>query len=659
MSHRSVRNIGLFVVLGTLCCVCALWGQQAKHSATGKGASEMAGMGPIVRVSNAGESIQQVWAFADPADARHLIVCGMFDDRPANSSYGYVYSSSDDGVSWRRTLLDDSTRWVSEENCTFGKDGRAYFAAGESDTSTGHPRHEWGHLQLFYSQDHGETWKPAGRREFVDWTILVAMPADKLHPERLAIFGNNAADREGHWNDQRPVALDASDNGKNLSGLTPATVSGVGSFGGGAVALSDGTALFLVSTTEPKYTDNVGLHRQLNVYAYTASSHNLSIRSTLRNVPGRTMGLWTTLAKDTSSKFHGRIYAAWSDWDRAGAEREGQLWLATSDDDGYHWTSRPIFSIPNYKAIPGCAQDVFGVQPDIRIAVNDKGALGVLWMLHGRTMQFAESLDGGRTFRASSLVVNQPPAELSLDGGVGFNEWWLAETFANIRSVTREEMRKYLDPAHLGLSVRLSKRRSIGDFALTVGAGNTFHALWAAENVDGYGLMTRSIDSTKIPNAERSAMPELTPASIPLSPCEASAEDLKVESPSAIPDLQVAGQTDISDSLNLHVDHIDYSSESHVVTATVSLTDKDAKSPSLRPVSLVALGLHSDFGVATPLNADGTVQGQPSWSIKSSTSIQLRFKIDQFHVVHEGDAVAMLIRVFANQAGPAVSRLTR
>ena len=56
----------------------------------------------------------------------------------------------------------------------------------------------------------------------------------------------------------------------------------------------------------------------------------------------------------------------------------------------------------------------------------------------------------------------------------------------------------------------------------------------------------------------------------------------------AIPALEVSGQTDISESLNLQVDHVDYSPESHIVTATVSLTNKDATS-RLHPISLVAV----------------------------------------------------------------------
>lgn len=182
--------------------------------------------GSIVRVSAPGENVNQLWAHADPSDGQHLIACGSFQYPQSSVWQGYIYSSPDSGATWQRTLLDDSTRWVTEASCAYGENGRAYFADGESDTSTGRPRHEWGHLQLFTSDDHGMTWKRAGRRGFVDWTVLASLPADREHAASLIIFGNAAADKPGHWWKRRPVALEVTDGGRSISGLvTPTIVS--------------------------------------------------------------------------------------------------------------------------------------------------------------------------------------------------------------------------------------------------------------------------------------------------------------------------------------------------------------------------------------------------------------------------------------------------
>src|SRR6185503_1036794 len=104
----------------------------------------------VVRVSSAGngEDIFQVWAAAHPSDGRHIVACGSDRYTRSNIWTGYVYASADGGAHWRRAMLENATKFISEESCTYAPNGRAYFAAGESDTSTGQPRHTWGHLHI-------------------------------------------------------------------------------------------------------------------------------------------------------------------------------------------------------------------------------------------------------------------------------------------------------------------------------------------------------------------------------------------------------------------------------------------------------------------------------------------------------------------------------
>src|SRR6185437_5665973 len=88
-------------------------------------------LGPIVHVSTPGKGDHPDlnWVHADPVDGKHLIACGrvMY---PPETSAGYVYTSSDAGTTWHETLLDapPNMKWVSEESCTYGTDGRVYFA---------------------------------------------------------------------------------------------------------------------------------------------------------------------------------------------------------------------------------------------------------------------------------------------------------------------------------------------------------------------------------------------------------------------------------------------------------------------------------------------------------------------------------------------------
>jgi hypothetical protein len=176
-------------------------------------------LGAITRISpfRNGEDINQVWAAADPSNGLHLITCGMDRYPGQNVSTGYIYSSANAGRSWHQTMLDDATRWVSEESCTYAADGRAYFAAGESDTSTGEPRHEWGHLNIFTSDDHGMNWNKTWRRKngWIDWTSLAAAPASGL----VVVFGNSGTDKLGHWWKSRPVAIVSYDGGRSFTNL--------------------------------------------------------------------------------------------------------------------------------------------------------------------------------------------------------------------------------------------------------------------------------------------------------------------------------------------------------------------------------------------------------------------------------------------------------
>src|SRR6266480_4919466 len=84
-------------------------------------------LGPTVRISAPGVEIAGGWAYADPIDARHLIVCGADSHPQLNAVYGSVYTSFDGGVTWRQTLLDTATKFNSEQSCIYGEGGRAYF----------------------------------------------------------------------------------------------------------------------------------------------------------------------------------------------------------------------------------------------------------------------------------------------------------------------------------------------------------------------------------------------------------------------------------------------------------------------------------------------------------------------------------------------------
>src|SRR5258708_959848 len=102
--------------------------------ATGAASGASVRVGSVVHVSGKDGPIFQMWAFADPHDARYLMACGSQNDPSASDLLsGYVYVSADGGLTWSRTLRDNSSNWVSEESCAYGSLERVYYAAGVVD----------------------------------------------------------------------------------------------------------------------------------------------------------------------------------------------------------------------------------------------------------------------------------------------------------------------------------------------------------------------------------------------------------------------------------------------------------------------------------------------------------------------------------------------
>jgi hypothetical protein len=628
-------------------CARAAWYLLYSMACAQSALSDEVRLGPIIRVTGAEEIILYPWAHADPTDGRHLMTCGSLSYRNMKVVHAFIYSSADSGATWQRTLLDDSTRWVTEVSCTFGQEGRAYFADGESDTTTGEPRHEWGHLQLFASDDRGMSWARAGRRAegFVDWTYLAVTPAIPEHPETLVIFGNQAADTLGHWWKQRPVALGATDRARTISKPTAPKKISVGVFAGGSVVLPDRTAVFIAGSMGGRHDTR---NAQLQIYAVSPSDQSVHARAILRKGLGRSFSLAPALARDPSSgRFHGWLYAA---WDEHVPSLAGELWLASSDDEGYQWSPHAILPITKAQAF-ACPND-FTLPPLVRIAVNREGTLGVLWSNDRQTVFFSSSADGGGTFQSSQRVAQHDNGKLMADDAIALNEWAFAEDVASKREQFTD---KFVDLSHLGLSIRMSEPVGVMDMALTADATGMFHAFWAGLDAQGIrALMTRTVEPVGGSRGTDTVLAKS--AAEPL--CAEGDEALHPAMPSRAPRLNLAGQRDVSQAFNLQVEHFYYDAPSRTVTADVVLINK--RDSVLRGSFLLfGLGVHSDYGVPVALNANGERQGQPFWDLSSaiptdglspkaaSRPLALKFRLDQFRrVPTSGDAVAMSVRVF-------------
>jgi hypothetical protein len=645
-SSFGVRRVAL-VATCLILISAAFW---AFHRVSSAGAQEQnaLSLSEPSRVSSAhsDEDITQIWVAADPSDARYLIACGFESFPHQNVSTGYVYSTADSGRHWRRTILENGSKFVSEEACTYASDGRAYFAAGESDTSTGEPRHEWGHLILFTSGDHGISWTKTWSRKdgWIDWTSLAAAPATHGSPS-VVIFGNSGTDKLGHWWQSRPVAIDSHDGGRSFSNLLaprpPPGFHYLTVWTSGSVVLPDGTDLFATSSsvTRPKENPDAWWHGHLRIeiFAYSPSTgvRSRAVVRALENAGAFTV----TLAQDAShGHFGGRLYTAWVE-SSLSLDGTGVLWFGTSDDRGYHWSVRPV-------STTSCVDD-------IKVAVAPDGTLGIVWVEDSRRMYVAISRDGGRTFSRGTTVLEHGPGALAITDAVAFNEYWAGEVLAAKRG---KSMTPYTDMNHLGVSIRMGRPAGLGDFAVVADAGNTFQAWWAQAEPDGtHGLFARTIRIGSETSPVTSALTGL-PAK-----CVENGENVHPPLPGITPALRPAGQRDISRSFFLRIQDLHYDNATQIVSAKVVLMNK-GKTVVHGPLSFFGVGLHSDYGAIAALNAKGVVQSQPFWDASSvipadglrpgtnSKPLALQFKITKFQPLlnngRGGDAAAMLVRIY-------------
>jgi len=622
-------------------------------------------LGALTRISPVEnkEDVSEIdGAAADPSDGQHLIICGMDQYLQQNVSTGYLYSSADAGATWRRTVLDNATKFVSEESCTYSRNGRAYFAAGESDTSTGIVRHQWGHLVLFTSGDHGMGWNRTWKRKngWIDYTSLAA-PASNDSLPSVIIFGNEGTDKLGHWWKFRPVAIASRNGGRSFSNLIAPRPPPGFNYGAvwtsGSTTLPDGISLFATAASLARPKQHLATwwsgHMRVEIFAYTPSTGEVSSRAVVRSI--KNAGVFTvTMAQDESSgRFGGRLYTAWFEWDTS-LDGGGTLWLASSDDRGYHWSARPILTEKH----PVHALSCQGLG-DIKLAVARNGILGIIWSNNSdRTLLFAMSRDGGRTFSQSIVVAHHEPGAFATSEAVNFNEYSAREVLA---MKAGESETPYMDRMHLGVSIRIRPPQGISDYTVVADMNNAFHALWAQVEPNGtHALFTRTIHvASNVPGISSRLR------DTPEQPCPGSGEQVYLPLPGAMPILHPIGQRDVSELFFLQILNFHYDNATRVVSVDIVLTNK-GKTVVRGPLSLFGIGLHSDYGIIAAQNAAGFIQSQPFWDASSvipasglqpgarSKPLTLRFKLMKFRPLPNidawgGDASAMLIRIYQKQ----------
>jgi hypothetical protein len=298
----------------------------------------------------------------DPESRERLIICGTKWDAPHNAPYGFIVASSDGGTTWRTTLEDRSSSWVTEHSCAFGPNHRAYFISEASKVLDGRPRHELGTTRLYVSTDSGEHWMETAKTEWADYsTSAVSSRSGKLYTFFNAMASEREPKRGGH------VGLVVfSPDGKHLAGPFFDSKSEVRDleslYPSDAVALKDGSVVALYFRARPRTS---GVEVELG-----------SVRADAANEPSldRTTIFERIMAKDClgfgegSLAYDGegnRLYVAYTD-----GCTQTRLMLTFSEDGGKTWAE---------SLEVGDANGTERRMAHPTLVVGSKGVLALLW----------------------------------------------------------------------------------------------------------------------------------------------------------------------------------------------------------------------------------------------------------------------------------------
>lgn len=163
---------------------------------------------------------------ADPTDPNNLIACGSKWDSRENAFYGFVYSSSDGGNTWRIALEDKNTTWVTEHSCAFGVNGKVYFISEAAHIVEGMPSmDDLGVTRIVASNDHGLTWAEAAKTRWADYSTSVVERNPGPDQNRLYTFFNylplntgDAVKDLAEGNGERVALITFKDGDKHVEG---------------------------------------------------------------------------------------------------------------------------------------------------------------------------------------------------------------------------------------------------------------------------------------------------------------------------------------------------------------------------------------------------------------------------------------------------------
>jgi hypothetical protein len=333
----------------------------------------------------------------DPESRERLIICGTKWDAPHNAPYGFIIASSDGGATWRTTLEDRSSSWVTEHSCAFGPNHRAYFISEASKVLDGRPRHELGTTRLYVSTDSGELWTETAKTEWADYsTSAVSSASGKLYTFFNAMASEREPKRGGHIGlvvfspDGEHVAgpfFDSALEFRDLESLYPSD----------AVALKDGMVVALYFRARPRAN---GVEVELGSVRADAANEPSLDRTTIfeRIIAKDCLGFGEgSLAYDAERN---RLYVAYTD-----GCTQTRLMLTSSDDGGTTWAE---------SLEVGDADATGRRMAHPTLVVGTKGVLALLWEDGRRSGRWLFTRIKNQRFVQPATELSTPPEILQV-----------------------------------------------------------------------------------------------------------------------------------------------------------------------------------------------------------------------------------------------------
>ena len=409
---------------------------------------------------------------ADRENPENLIICGTKWDARLNAAFGFVYSSSDGGISWRSVLEDRNTTWVTEQSCAFGLNHRAYFISEASKVIDGNPHHELGSTRLYVSIDAGQHWIEMSETAWADWsTSEVSSVSGRLY----AFFNAYTTGEAGrNWGSNIGLLVFSSD-GKRIAG--PFFNAGIQSLGyqgtypSDAVAVRSGAVVALyygMRQTSAGVESDLGIIR-----ADQASEPSLNNALISDAIASKTC---LKLNQGSLAYYPGRnrLFVVYAE-----GCKDTKIMLTSSDDEGKTWTK----SVP--VASPQLSNRRVG---NLSLVVGSDGVLGLLW---------EEGQGSGSWFfsyiRDQKLV--QPPTELSRgreNVKVSNNS-----LFSWVEPPNEYRAGDLTAPSDTSITLRVrTELNSVWRGSGLIETGHKLLAVWPSEDSDGMGLYSAVLKPT-------------------------------------------------------------------------------------------------------------------------------------------------------------------